>query len=81
MVHTYIHVYMIHIKVSVFSVYLSVCVYVYMCIFMYVVCVCVCMYVCVYTIGSPFTRVLFARATKLKMLYLVVDVLGPVATL
>ena len=33
------------------------------------------------TVGSPFTRVPFAGATTPKILYLVVDVLGPVATL
>ena len=46
MVHTYIDVYMIHIKCLFFSV--SVSMYVYMSIFMYIVCVCVCVYIYIY---------------------------------
>ena len=38
-IHTRVHDTYLYIKVSVFSVYLPVCVYVYMCIFMYSVCV------------------------------------------
>ena len=44
MVHTYIHVCIIHIK-CVFSVYLSVCVYVYICVFSCILCVCVYIYI------------------------------------